>query len=353
MPLLARSLETGDDLGFGLTVLKDGEVLCDLRGGWRDRQKSAPFGDTLVCVYSSGKAVLAALLMGAVDAGQADYERAVADVWPAFAAHGKDRVTLAQALSHQAGIPGIPHEVDPALWLDWEGAAAEIAGLSPLWAPGSGHGYHPQTVGFIGGEILRRTTGNTVGHHLRTLGIDIHCGIGEGSRAAARIGPMVKPPRPPDLGTIDPPTEAAFLKPWSSPAGVAREAWVAAEIPASNMHATSTGLAQIMQAFAAGTVEGTPIAGPDARDAAMRERASGPDRVLPFDLSWAAGLMRNHGGHLGTAPTAVGHYGFGGSFVMADPSRRLSVAFVPNRMVPVLVGGPRAANILSTIDEAL
>lgn len=353
VPVLTQSLGRGDDLGFGLTVMEDGRVLADLRGGWRDRHKTVPFGDTLSCVYSSGKAVLAALLMRAVAEGALDYDAPVADAWSAFGAAGKDRVTVAEAMSHQAGVPGFPDEVDPALWLDWKACCAAIARLSPLWTPGTAHGYHPQTVGYIGGELLRRATGTGVGEQLRALGLDIHCGIAPGSAAAQRIGPMVKPSAPPDLGTIDAPTKAAFLERWSSPAGVSREDWLAAEIPASNCHATSTGLAQLMQAFATGEVDGKSFAGAPAREAAMAERTAGPDRILPFDLAWAAGPMRNRGGYLGPSPAAVGHYGFGGSFVLADPARRLSIAYVPNRMLPVLVGGPRATAILDTVYEAL
>ena len=347
---IAERVEDGTDLGLGVAVIQDGEVLADIRGGWRDKRHTAHFGNPLISIYSAGKAVLAALIMRAVNDGQIDYDTPVAKYWPDFGAEGKEDITVAEALSHQAGLAGFTEEIDPALWIDWDGLCAKLAAMKPLWEPGTANGYHPQTVGFIGGEILRRTTGKTVGEHLEALGLDIHCGLSP--ELQERTGPMVKPPAAPDLGTLDQITRAAFLEPWSSPK-VPRAEWMAAEIPASNMHATALGLAELGQAFATGEIRGQDFAGEDARAEAMAKRIDGDDLVLPFHLSWGAGVMRNTEGFFGKSPEAVGHYGFGGAFIMADPARRLSVAYVPNKMMPTLVGGPRATNLLEAIDKAI
>ncbi|MEM9233380.1 MAG: serine hydrolase domain-containing protein [Pseudomonadota bacterium] len=349
--LIRNRVEDGTDLGCGVTVIAHGEVLVDIRAGYADRKKTTAFDDPLLCVYSAGKAVLSALVMRAVSDGHLDYDQRIAEWWPAFGANGKDQLTLGQVLSHQAGLPGFVEETDPAIWLDWEATCARLAEMAPLWPPGTAHGYHPQTVGYLGGEILRRATGETVGQQLISLGVDVHCGMAPEQQA--RAGFMQKPSAAPDLGPLDELKRAAFLLPWSSAARVSRDAWMAAEIPASNMHATSRGLAEVMQAFATGMLHGRPFASTDAREAAMAERVSGPDRVLPFDLAWAAGLMRNRGGHLGPSADAVGHYGFGGSFVVADPGEGLSIAYVPNKMEPILVGGPRATNLLDEIYRVL
>ena len=349
--LIASRIEDGTDLGCGVTVIADGEVLADIRAGYANRKKDAPFGDPLLSIYSAGKAVLAALVMKAVAEGELDYDQPVAELWPEFGTAGKDRLTLAQVMSHQAGLPGFTDETDPAIWLDWDATCAKLAAMEPMWAPGTANGYHPQTVGYIAGEAYRRATGRTVGEALRALGLDCYCGMTPEEQA--RAGFMQKPPAPADLGTIDEPTKAAFLKPWSAAAKVSREDWMAAEIPASNMHATARGLAEILQAFATGRINGAAFVPDDAREAAMAERVAGPDKVLPFDLSWGAGVMRNRGGHLGPSASAVGHFGFGGSLGMADPDAGLSVAYLPSRMLGVLVGGERTSHLLDEIYRAL
>jgi CubicO group peptidase (beta-lactamase class C family) len=349
--VFADSLEAGQDLGGTVAVMVDGEMVVDLTGGWRDKQKTEPFGDTLVCIYSAGKAVAAALVARGLQSSDHDHETPVADIWPAFGAEGKDDLTVAEVLSHQGGVVGFPDETDPAIWLDWDRTTDRIAALAPLFPPRSASGYHPQTVGFVAGEIVRRLTGQTIGEQLRALDLDIHCGLAVDRQD--RTGPMIKPPAAPDLGPITPLKRTAFLERWSSPAGVGREAWAAAEIPASNMHARADGLARLMQAFATGQVEGEAFLDAETRQAAIRPRIRGDDLVLPFDLAWAAGLEVNTHGFLGPSPSAVGHYGFGGACVVADPEHALSFAFVPNRMSPALVGDPRAINLLQAVYAAL
>ena len=283
--------------------------------------------------------------------GTMDYDAPVSRYWD-FRPGGRD-VTLAQALSHQTGIVGFAEERDPAIWLDWEACCAGLAEEAPLWEPGTASGYGPQSFGHVVGEALRRATGRSYGAHLGALGLGVHCGLS--LSGATRAAPMQKPPRPPDLGEVMRPTRVAFLEPWSAPTSVSRKDWVAAEIPASNTHATARGLAEVMQGFATGRVGGEAWADEAAREASWTERVRGPDRVLPFDLSWGAGLMREAGfaelgeGAFGGAPTAVGHYGFGGSVVMADPARGLSFAYVPNKMGAVLVGDARAKALLSAV----
>ena len=351
----AASLAANDDLGGSVCVIVDGEAVLDVWGGFQDRARTLPWArDTLACVYSSGKAVLSALVLRAVSEGQADYDAPLTELIPGFDAHGKD-VSLAQAMSHQHGVPGFKDAVDPGLWLDWDACVAAIAAEEPMWAPGTASGYGPQVFGFVAGEALRAATGRTYGTHLRTLGADVLCGLGLSE--ATRVAPMVKPPRAPDLGEVTPETRAAFLEPWSNPAGVSRQAWAAAEIPGSNTHANARGLARLLQGFATGRVDGEVWADDRTREAAWAERISGPDRVLPFDLSFGAGLMREradapHGAMFGGSPTAIGHYGFGGSCVVADPARGLSFAYVPNKMSEHLVGDPRALRLLAAVNAA-
>ncbi len=348
----AANFENGDDLGACFAVCIDGDLVVDLRGGHTNRKREQAWSEeTLACVYSTGKAVCALLIAFEAARGAIDYEAPVAQYWPEFAAAGKERVTVAEALSHQAGLCGFPEQMDPADWLNWDLICARLAAMAPLWEPATASGYHPQTYGFIAGELLRRVTGKTVGallsHHRDQTGAEIFCGME--SLEAARTAQMPKPPRAPDLGQMNAFKEAAFLKPWSAPARVSREAWLAAEMPASNMHADARSLARFL----------TPFVTDDARldaaakEAALRDRINGSDLVLPFDLTWAAGVMRNTAGHFGPSETAFGHAGFGGSCVVFDPAHRMTLAYVMNKMSPHLVGDPRALRLIDAVYACL
>jgi CubicO group peptidase (beta-lactamase class C family) len=351
---LARSLDSGEDLGASVALIIEGETLIDMAGGFQDKAKTLPYGPrTLTCVFSSGKAVCAALIAAAVSEGKLSYDQPVSEIWPEFAQNGKAAITVAEALSHQAGLAAFTEEKDPAIWTDWEATCAAIAAMAPLWEPGTASGYGPQTYGFIAGELLRRVNGETVGQQLKSLTSDVICGMGLSE--ATRVAPLVKPERAPDLGEIDEITKAAFLQPWSAPSGVSRQVWAAAEIPASNMHACAHGLAQVMQLFATGKMGDKLSVSDSVREAAWQERIHGPDKVLPFTLSWAAGVMREtHDGSIfGAPPTAIGHYGFGGSCLLADPARGLSFAYVPNQQSPHLVADPRATALVRAVYQAL
>ena len=352
------AVESGEELGAAFSVFVEGEEVVRLYGGYADRARETPWTeDTLACIYSSGKAAVALLMARASSEGLVDYDAPVARYWPDFAAAGKAKITVAEALSHQAGLAGFAEAMAPEDWLDRDKIAARLAVMAPLWPPGSASGYHPQTFGFIADEIYARATGRRIADALRAdfadaFGLRIHCGLRPVE--AARTAYMPKPPRPPDLGPLTPLKEYAFLKPWSAPARVAREAWLAASLPASNMHADAAALAEIVHPFAhGGRFRGRTILSADAIAAALEERICSDDLVLPFRLSWAAGLMRNINGHFGPSPSACGHAGFGGSCVVVDPPHRLSAAYVMSRMSPHLVGDPRALRLLDVVYDAL
>jgi CubicO group peptidase (beta-lactamase class C family) len=346
------NFEEGLELGASFAVVRDGEIFIDLHGGAADKKGENPWAaDTLACIYSSGKAVLATLIAREVGAGRLDYDAPVAEVWPEFAENGKSEITLAELMSHQAGLCGLPEEMPPATWLDHDAICERLASMAPLWAPGTANGYHPQTIGHALNEILSRVTGRSVGRILRedfeqADGVEVYCGLSQAEMARAAI--MPKPPRAPDLGDLNDFTRLAFLKPWSSPGKVDREDWMAAEIPASNMHATARGLAQIVNGLATGDGIGAT-----AQRAALKSRIVGDDLVLPFHLDWSAGLMRNIAGWFGPETAAFGHAGFGGSAVMIDPARGLSAAYVMNKMSPHLVGDPRPRALFDALYESI
>ncbi len=354
----ADNFSDDGEIGASFAATIDGELIVDIRGGWRERRRETPWtDDTIACVYSSGKAVLALLVAREVSDGRLDYDAPVAQYWPAFAAAGKGDITVAEVLSHQDGLVAFPEGTPPETYLDWDAACAVLAGMAPLWAPGSANGYHPQTFGFTVGEVLRRVAGKSVGALLRDLNagksIDVYCGLSPAEMA--RVAPMRKPPRPPDLGEINAYKKLAFLRPSSIPARAGREEWMAAEIPASNMHANASSLARLLSPLANdGVWPGDDrFIDPGVVKGALAERIRGDDLVLPFHLSWSAGLMGNINRHFGPNEKAFGHAGFGGSCVVIDPQNRLTAAYVPNKMSPHLVGDPRAVKLLNALYAAL
>lgn len=355
----AQNFEEGLELGASFAVVIGGETVIDIRGGHADNAKETPWTeDTIACVFSSGKAVVSLLVAKSVSDGLLDYDAPVARYWPEFGAAGKESIIVAQMLSHQAGLCGFPDEMAPETWLDWDAICAKLAAMTPLWAPGTANGYHPQTVGFMAGELLRRVTGKSVGQHLKAYeasdGLQIFCGMRTDQMARAAY--MPKPPKAPDLGPMNEFKQAAFLKPWSAPGGkVSREDWMAAELPASNMHADARSLAKILHPFAnrGHWTDGDPCLSSEAIDGAFKERIRGDDLVLPFHLSWSAGLMRNINRHFGPNENAFGHAGFGGSCVVVDPQNNLTAAYVMNKMSPYLVGDPRAVRLLDAVYASL
>jgi len=350
-----RNFDESRERGAGFSVFVEGRCVVDLIGGWFDRDNTTAWSkDTLVGIYSSGKLVVAMLIARAASEGRLNYNAPVAHYWPEFAANRKGDITVAEALSHQAGLVGFPDEMPPEDWLDWGKICARIAATGPLFPPRSASGYSPQLFGFIAGELLRRATGRGVAEILREdFGeIDLHCAMRPDE--IARAAYMQKPPKPPDLGPLTELKRIAFLKPWSAPAKVSREEWMAAEIPSANIHATARSLAELAHPFADhGMFRGERFLSADAIEAACRERVAGDDLVLPFTLSWSAGFMRNMNRHFGPAPSAFGHAGFGGSAVMFDPQQRLSAAYVMSNMSPHLIGDPRALRLFEAVYDAL
>ena len=178
-------------------------------------------------------------------------------------------------------------------------------------------------------------------------GIDFHIGLADNHHN--RVAEMQRPTALPDLGEITPIKRAAFLTKWSSPTRGGAD-WKRAEIPSANGHGTARAVAGLYSVFAhAGALFGAPLMAGDTFAAATRERRSGPDLVLPFDLAWAAGVLKNSRGFYGPNPNALGHSGWGGSMGMADPDRRLSAAYVMNRQSNALMGDPRAMALIEAL----
>jgi CubicO group peptidase (beta-lactamase class C family) len=348
----ADNFARGEELGARFTLVREGEVVVDLMAGHADRKHAQPFdARTLAPVFSVTKAVAATLIARLVDKGALAYGQTVASVWPEFAQGGKAGITVEQVLSHQAGLAGFPEPMEPSLWFDWDAICAKLAAMAPLWPPGTASGYHPITVGYLVGEIFRRVDGRTMGTALREdlagpFGLDIFIGLPDAE--FDRVAEQQRPSALPDFGEINPATTAAFLTPWSSPAGRGQADWRRMEIPSANGHATAHGLARLMGALAhGGRIDGQQILSPAMVAEAARERIRGRDLVLPFEMSWGAGFMRNEPNFpWGPGRASFGHSGWGGACAFADPEARLGGAYVMNKQSTALMGDGRPRRLI-------
>ena len=344
-----------DELGARFSVCLGGEVVIDLRAGWADAARTRPFeAETLAPVFSTGKAVMATLIANAVERGLLDYDTPVASYWPAFGQAGKAAITVAQMMSHQAGLPGFSGGADPTIWFDRAAVLERLCAQAPMWQPGTASGYHPITIGYLAGELFRLVDGRSMGTALREdfPGLDLWIGLPEAEHG--RVAQMKKPVSAPDLGVIDDVRRAAFLDKGSAPGGRGSAEWRTMEIPSANLHGTARDLARLMTVLVDGRFEGREVLSAKTLEAARRERIRGQDRVLPFDLGWAAGWTLNRGLEVfGPGATALGHYGWGGSCAWADPAAGLSAAYVMTRQSPHLLGDPRAVRLQTALYSAL
>ena len=355
----AANFAEGKELGARFTLALHGEIVVDLIGGWADRAETVLFGeDTLTPIFSTTKALAGFMVARLVGQGRLDYGRRVADLWPEFAQAGKGAVTVEQALSHQAGLAGLPEPIEPADWFDWDLICSRLAAMAPLWPPGSASGYHPVTFGYLAGEIFRRVDGRTIGQALREdiagpLGLDVWIGLPDSEHH--RCAAMRRPPAMPNLGPVSEIRRLAFLTRGAAPGGRGEAAARRAEIPSTSGYATAPALAMLMSAMANdGLIAGDRVLAAGVAAEASRQRIVGEDLVLPYVISWGAGFMRNQGLEIyGPGSLSFGHSGWGGSCAFADPQRGLSGAYVMNRQSADLIADPRAKRLIDAAYSAL
>ena len=348
-----ENFDEGLELGAGFAAFQNGECLIDIQAGFTDRKSTDPWTDkTLVPVYSVTKGISALVIALLVERGLVEYDKPLAHYWPEFAAHGKGALTVAEALSHQAGVPGFVEPIDPALWLDPPALSARLASEPPQWTPGTGSGYHPLSWGYIVGELVARVSDKSLGTILREeicapQELDFHIGLPASEHA--RCADLKRPTAFPDLGQITDIRRSAFLTKWASPNRGGAE-WRQIEIPSANGHGTARSVAQLYGLYAnGGKIGGTALFGTATYDALTAERVAGPDRVLPFDMSFGAGIMRNSNLAFGPDRDTLGHSGWGGSAGFGDRSRQLSAGYVMNRQSNILLGDPRPTRLFASL----
>ena len=343
------------ELGAAVSVWHGGEEILSLAAGWCDRQQTQPWNDdTLVLGWSVTKALASACLLHVLAADGIALSTPVAALWPEFAANGKDLVTLAQLLSHQAGLAAMDVPSTPVL--DHRAVAAALAAQAPNWPPGTAHGYHPRTFGFLVDELLRRRRpAHTIASYWREvfaepLSLDFWIGLpdAEAHRAAnilaARAGgPALTGSFYDALVEEGSLTRRAFAGPAGLHAVAAMNAPTARRVAIPSF--SGIGSARALGKFYAvlangGTLGGRTYFSPEALRWMTTALVSGPDRVLCLETAFSAGFMQDPVGAdgrktrtlFGPSARAFGQPGAGGGHAFADPENGVAFAYLMNQM---------------------
>ena len=348
---LAEQLER-DELGASIVLDIDGETVVDIWGGWCDSERRRPWErDTITNVWSTTKTVtnLAALML--VDRGLIDVYAPVADYWPEFAANGKETIEVRHILSHTSGVSGwdTPFVVEDMY--DWTLSTERLAAQAPWWEPGTASGYHANNQGHLVGEIVRRVTGLPLKRFVAEeiagpLGADFQIGAAEDDWP--RIAPVVPPPPLPiDLASLPPesPMYKTFTGPVADAAHANTAAWRQADMGALNGHANARSVARIIKALSlGGIVEGKRLLSPETIELIFDEQSHGTDLVLGVPLRFGIGFALPETESVPYVPQGRCCYwgGWGGSEIIADLDRRVTLAYMMNNMAPGIIGSDRS-----------
>lgn len=346
----AANFPEHNELGAGVAVSVDGRVVVDLWGGFADEAKTRAWErDTIVNAFSVGKGVLSLCLLLLVDRGLVELDAPVARYWPEFAAAGKGEITVRQLVSHQAGLPAVREILPEGAMYDWPRMTAALAAETPWWTPGTKHGYHVNTFGFLVGEIIRRVSGVSPGVFLQRelaepLGAEFLIGVGpqHDHRVAeflwsAELALILEIDRS-RLSHDDLMRVQTYFNPRGASGHdvVNTVAWRRAEYPSTNAHGTALGVARLYSVVAGkGVVGGRRFLGEELVAEAAREQSSGPDAVFEkpsrFGLGFQLPTLERP---LGPNQGVVAHFGVGGAVGFADPEAGLAFGYVMNRMGP-------------------
>jgi CubicO group peptidase (beta-lactamase class C family) len=345
----AANFRDHGEVGAALCVYSKGRCVVDLWGGIADLTTGAPWAeDTLQYVFSTTKGFTATCAHLLVQRGELDLDAPVADYWPEFAANVKQHIPVRWLLSHRAGLPALDKPIPLADALAWHPMTTALAAQQPLWPPGSAHGYHAQTFGWLVGEVIRRITGHTPGTFFaeeiaKPLNLDAYIGLP--SAHQHRVSRLIEP------SVVH--SDSTALRRASAVTTPRIDPRVhAAEIPSSNGITTARALARFYNALIDPT-EGGPLLTPLTLTTAITPQSDGLDQTLGVHTRFGLGYALPSTTFLIFGAGSFGHGGRGGSLGCAHPPTRTTLGYVMNHMRTGLSTNRPFTNLATAITTSL
>jgi CubicO group peptidase (beta-lactamase class C family) len=354
----AANFTQNGDVGASVAIVKDGELVVDLWGGFQDRAGTQPWKpDTIINVFSTTKTMSCLALLVLASRGLVDVDAPVATYWPEFAANGKGNVLVRHLLSHTAGLPGWEQRLEGTDLYDWDKVTGLLAEQATWWEPGWKSGYHGVSQGNLVGEVVRRVDGRSVGKFFaeeiaQPVGADFHIGLP--AEHDARVA-LVIPAPPLQYGSGDgsrAPARDSIPYRAANPRLVAEQSWEIpwrrAEIPAAGGHGNARSVALAQAAVShGGTLRGVDLLSKKTIDRIFDVQAAGRDLVLGIGVTFGVGYGLNSPRNPISPNARVCYWGgWGGSLVVNDVDAGFTMAYVMNRMGEGTVGDDRAHTLL-------
>ncbi|MEU1037357.1 serine hydrolase domain-containing protein [Streptomyces sp. NPDC005907] len=366
-----RNFDVLGERGAAVAVYRHGRKVVDLWGGTRDVDGTEPWEQgTAHVVHSATKGVAAAVLLLLHQRGQLDLDAPVGAYWPGFKARGKEAVLVRHVLSHRAGVPVVDRPLTPAEAADPGRTAAAVAAQAPAWEPGTDHGYHAHTYGWLVAELVRRITGRGVGEWIADeiagpLGADLWVGLPDAQRH--RVGRSGKVTPPQTASTLRLRPKRSVTEAYADPSSLTSRtfaaispppddndpAYRAAALPASNGIATAEALARFYASLI-GEVDGRArLFTPETVELARAQESAGPDRVLVVNTRFGLGCMLHGTASPLLGAGSFGHPGRGGPLGFADPESGIAFGYVTNGFRKTVTADPRAQALVRGVRAAI
>ncbi len=365
----AANFENNGEVGAACSAYHRGEKVVDLWGGVADQESGRPWAeDSMVMVASSTKGATAICANLLVQRGELDLDAPVALYWPEFAAAGKQDIPVRCLLSHQVGLPVLDKPLAIEEYLAWEPPVKALAAQSPVWEPGTTHGYHAMTYGWLVGEVVRRISGRSLGTFFADevagpLGLDFWIGLPASEES--RVSPMI------EIDLEDPEIEpkgeraremlaaATDTKSYltreqtTTPLDMHAREFRAAELPAGNGITDARSLARMYASLIGDGVDGVRLFTDETVRRASTALSDGRDEVMGIHSRFGAGFYLYMEGSNMVQDGVFGHGGAGGSIGFADPKADIGFGYVMNKMQMVGDDDPRTVSLAQAVHESL